>query len=271
MSDQKSWNNRFTVNAPGIDEGKKLPKVPRYRRKNGEEVKGTLFTGPKKPSGQIRGNLRSIRQHRLVQQDSYSAPSRVVLQPIQQAYELEDLREYQSPHEEINVDSEYQYKKDGKLHDLLPNNCTQITSPYVLKRLSHIGRGSTATIYRSFHCGKFQVIAEKVISPTNETRRSNLIHELSSLRTLLGTTDDQRRQYIVGLVDVLTGPRAGDPSGNTVSVCLEYMHATLHDVVDTGGCMQEVVLSGMVRQMLMGLSFIHEKRFLHRDFKPVIT
>ena len=143
-----------------------------------------------------------------------------------------------------------------------------ISKAYLLRKLSHIGRGSSATVYKTFHCGRFQVVAEKVIECSSETRKSDLIRELASLRTLLDC-DDSRKQYIVGLLDVIgTSDQEKSQSFPNVSVCLEFMHASLQDVVDSGGCTEEIVISGMARQMLLGLSFIHERRFLHRDFKP---
>ena len=38
---EKKWNNRIVEAA----EPRRLPKVPKYRRHNGEEVKAVLFTG----------------------------------------------------------------------------------------------------------------------------------------------------------------------------------------------------------------------------------
>ena len=62
--------------------------------------------------------------------------------------------------------------------------------PYLLKRLSHIGRGSSATVHKSFHAGRFEIVAEKVIS-CSERHRGHLARELASLRTLLACNDDR--------------------------------------------------------------------------------
>ena len=268
MSDAKSWNSRFTVQIPGLEETKKLPKMRSYRRKNGEEVKGTISTGPKKPSGEIKSiNGRGAYARRVSQKGISSvkfedddenmmisgSPPRNQHRELQPAYEalnidIENNNNFDAPGVAENTGEEIQLSSSS-------------SSPYMIKKLSHIGRGSTANVYKSFHAGKFQVVAEKLILCNNDTRKKHLVQELSTLRSLLAVSDE-RKQFIVGLVDVVSG-------GSSVSVCLEYMHASLQDIVDTGGCTVEIVLSGMVRQMLLGLSFIHEKRFLHRDFKPV--
>ena len=57
-------------------------------------------------------------------------------------------------------------------------------------------------MYKTFHSGRFEVVAEKVIICSSETRKVELIRELASLRTLLDC-DDARKQYIVGLKDVI--------------------------------------------------------------------
>ena len=69
---KKNWNDRFVSGHIAPEEVKKLPKVPRYRRRNGEEVRGTLFTGPKKPldlSKQVAQKCHNLTQkcHNLTQ------------------------------------------------------------------------------------------------------------------------------------------------------------------------------------------------------------
>jgi serine/threonine protein kinase len=55
----------------------------------------------------------------------------------------------------------------------------------------------------------------------------------------------------------------------TISICLEYMNGgSLQDVVSSGGCQDELVLAGITRQILSGISFLHSHRHIHRDIKP---
>ena len=43
---------------------------------------------------------------------------------------------------------------------------------------------------------------------------------------------------------------------------------SLQDVVSAGGCQDEIVLAGLSRQILCGISFLHSHRHIHRDIKP---
>lgn len=55
----------------------------------------------------------------------------------------------------------------------------------------------------------------------------------------------------------------------TISICLEYMNGgSLEDVVSSGGCQDEVVLAGISRQIIGGVSYLHSHRHIHRDIKP---
>jgi serine/threonine protein kinase len=55
----------------------------------------------------------------------------------------------------------------------------------------------------------------------------------------------------------------------TLSICLEYMAGgSLQDVVQAGGCRDELVLAGLARQVLAGVAYLHSHRHIHRDIKP---
>ena len=306
---KKKWNDRVVVDQIETNE-RILPKVPAYRRKNGEEVKATLFTNVKKndktskerrfpnhlkhqdshfsrinnsevsfnyhPSNESmieftnknRSLERIINSNISLQNDRSSNDTRVKYSPNLDVNKLDDTD--QPPRQlfiDIKNDSYKTDKSDNEISTFL--SAISSNTQYSLKKLSHIGRGSTSTVYKSFYPNKFEIVAEKVVSCSNDTCRLDLLRELKSLRSLL-ESNDHRKQYIVNLIDVIVPDNSSNShSFSNISICLEYMQASLQDIVDSGGCTQEIVLSGIARQMLLGLSFIHEKRFLHRDFKPV--
>ena len=54
-----------------------------------------------------------------------------------------------------------------------------------------------------------------------------------------------------------------------VAMMIEYMDGgSLQDIVDHGGCDDEVTLANIAVQALKGLDFLHNCQQLHRDLKP---
>lgn len=55
----------------------------------------------------------------------------------------------------------------------------------------------------------------------------------------------------------------------TVKLGLEYMNrGSLQSVVHEFGGLNEIVLSNVIRQVLLGLLHLHSNKKLHRDIKP---
>lgn len=60
--------------------------------------------------------------------------------------------------------------------------------------------------------------------------------------------------FVVSFYDAFISPNDGN-----VSIVMEYMDGgSLQDIVDTGGCNAESVLSNISYRVLSGLAFIHE-------------
>ena len=136
-------------------------------------------------------------------------------------------------------------------------------SLYPLKRLDALGRGSSAVVYRAVYLKTLTVCAEKVIVASDPNKRLLLMRELESLKKSVRKGQDSCPN-IVKLLDVVSNPTDG-----TLSMCLEYMNGgSLQDIVDNGGCKDEVVLRRIAKQMLNGLKFLHDLRIIHRDLKP---
>jgi hypothetical protein len=131
-----------------------------------------------------------------------------------------------------------------------------------LVRLNSIGKGSSASVYKSVLFPSLQVVADKVVVLSNKEKSSQIISELKSLKTALQSGDSC--DSIVNLLEVYPNPRDG-----TISMCLEYMNGgSLQEVVRSGGCQNEDVLAGLSTMILTGIAHLHSKRQLHRDIKP---
>ncbi len=127
-----------------------------------------------------------------------------------------------------------------------PSHVRNQENPASLTRLERLGYGASSTVYKSFYTKELKLVAEKVIVVSDSRKFSQLVSELTTLRKMLaGVT---RSKYIVNLIDVFSSPM-----DSTVSVCLEYMHASLQDVVVCGGCQEESVLASISSQILKGI------------------
>ncbi|CAM9447520.1 unnamed protein product [Ectocarpus fasciculatus] len=71
-------------------------------------------------------------------------------------------------------------------------------------------------------------------------------------------------EHILELIDVFV-----TTSNSTVSLVVEYMDGgSLQDLVDAGGCRDEIMLGHIALQALRGLAFLHSSNLIHRDIKP---
>jgi serine/threonine protein kinase len=101
-----------------------------------------------------------------------------------------------------------------------------------------------------------------------------MVREVSALFQLL--RENSRREtsqyrnfkkperYIVDFYDAFSNPEDG-----VVCLMIEYMDGgSLQDIVNQGGCDDEVTLANISIQALKGLSFLHSCSQIHRDLKP---
>ena len=90
------------------------------------------------------------------------------------------------------------------------------------------------------------IVADKQLVGRSKEKRSQLTHEIDSLRKT-GVTQE-RSPFIVQFVALLPNPRDA-----TNSLCLEYMDlGSLQDLIERGGTQNEVILRHIVHQMLSG-------------------
>jgi serine/threonine protein kinase len=105
-------------------------------------------------------------------------------------------------------------------------------------------------------------------------KRVQMIREVTALFQLL--REQSRREsshysnfkkperYIVDFYDAFSNPEDG-----VVCLMIEYMDGgSLQDIVDQGGCDDEITLANIAVQGLKGLSFLHSCSQIHRDLKP---
>lgn len=141
---------------------------------------------------------------------------------------------------------------------------------YPVHRLSVLGQGSSSVVYKSVMLNKLRVTAEKVFLVGDSKKQLQMFRELQSLKSVCSLLSEEdglehsASPYIVELLDVFSNPTDG-----TLSLCLEYMNCgSLENIVQSGGCLDERVLSSITFQMTSGLNFLHERRMIHRDVKP---
>jgi serine/threonine protein kinase len=102
-------------------------------------------------------------------------------------------------------------------------------------------------------------------------KRVQMIREVTALFQLLRETSraetnfiKRPEHYIVDFFDAFSNPEEG-----VVCLMIEYMDGgSLQDIVDQGGCDDEMTLANISLQALKGLSFLHSSSQIHRDLKP---
>ena len=76
---------------------------------------------------------------------------------------------------------------------------------YPLVRLKYLGRGSSASVYKSVLVNQLYVVAEKVVVVGNKQKRIQLIRELESLKFSLKSSQNNDNSfycpYIVNVID----------------------------------------------------------------------
>ena len=66
-----------------------------------------------------------------------------------------------------------------------------------------------------------------------------------------------------------SGSRNGDGTrGSCLYIQMEYCHTTLRKLLDDGDLTDDETRWKIVRQLLAGLAYVHEKGIIHRDLKP---
>jgi len=149
----------------------------------------------------------------------------------------------------------------GKDDNVRPNILS-----YPVLRMEALGQGSSSIVYKAVMLHKLQVTAEKVFVIHDSHKRLQLFRELESLKSLCNEDGNSNTScpFLVNLLEVYSNPADG-----TLSMCLDYMDCgSLQQLINRGGCADEVALASIAYQMTSGLKYLHDRRLIHRDVKP---
>ncbi|OCL08272.1 kinase-like protein [Glonium stellatum] len=166
-----------------------------------------------------------------------------------------------------------------------PSSSTQsssqaISEPLVgpFKKLSHIGKGSFAEVYRGIHIEKKACVAIKSVnmSKLNKKLKENLLSEITILRSL-------HHPHIVALIDCQETPskmhiimefcELGDLSAFIKKRADLANHPETRRMIQkypnpAVGGLNEVVVRHFAKQIASALEFLRSKDYIHRDLKP---
>lgn len=166
-----------------------------------------------------------------------------------------------------------------------PSSSTQsssqaISEPLVgpFKKLSHIGKGSFAEVYRGIHIEKKACVAIKSVnmSKLNKKLKENLLSEITILRSL-------HHPHIVALIDCQETPskmhiimefcELGDLSAFIKKRADLANHPETQRMIQkypnpAVGGLNEVVVRHFAKQIASALEFLRSKNYIHRDLKP---
>ena len=153
--------------------------------------------------------------------------------------------------------------------------------------LGVLGQGASSVVTKALHVPTLRLVAQKRISIYDNEKRHQMVRELKALYDNLvpltsltwGIADAGRESSVCDNRSIVRGPSCQcivslydaymDPNSGDINIIVEYMDGgSLQDIVDTGGCDCESVLSNISFRILTGLAFLHSRRQIHRDIKP---
>ncbi|GMH91607.1 hypothetical protein TrVE_jg5546 [Triparma verrucosa] len=132
--------------------------------------------------------------------------------------------------------------------------------------LQKLGQGASGIVYKALDLLNMKLVAVKIINIYDRAKRRQMVHELGALHAGLRgkEAENEGSRNILTMIDAF-----GNVEDATVGIIMEYMDGgSLEDVVNAGGCDNEIVLGSMAKQLLCGLGFLHSIGQLHRDLKP---
>ncbi|KAF2196757.1 Serine/threonine-protein kinase atg1 [Delitschia confertaspora ATCC 74209] len=146
------------------------------------------------------------------------------------------------------------------------------------RKLSHIGKGSFAEVFRGIHVEKRATVAIKSVNMNklNKKLKDNLVSEITILRSL-------HHPHIVALIDCQETPsrmhiimefcELGDLSAFIKKRADLRNHPETQRMMEkypnpAVGGLNEVVVRHFAKQIASALEFLRSKNYIHRDLKP---
>ncbi|KAF2809955.1 Serine/threonine-protein kinase atg1 [Mytilinidion resinicola] len=146
------------------------------------------------------------------------------------------------------------------------------------RKLSHIGKGSFAEVYRGIHVERKQTVAIKSVNMAklNKKLKENLLSEISILKSL-------HHPHIVALIGCQEAPakmhiimefcELGDLSAFIKKRSSLGDHPETRRMIQkypnpAVGGLNEVTVRHFTKQMASALEFLRSKNYIHRDLKP---
>ncbi|GAB5371354.1 hypothetical protein AAMO2058_001572600 [Amorphochlora amoebiformis] len=147
------------------------------------------------------------------------------------------------------------------LHKAMSNEQNQpkrTLEPSDMVKLGHLGTGCSASVIKAMNKRTFQIMALKVINVFDRNKRNMLVKELEAFEI----AQQERVPYIVEYHGAYFA------EGST-TLALEYMNqGSLESIIKKFKMLKESVIKSTIKQALLGLKFLEEKRMMHRDIKP---
>lgn len=126
-----------------------------------------------------------------------------------------------------------------------------------------IGQGSFGSVYLALHAVTGELLAVKQVqsataTATGDSRKKSMI---DALKREIGLLRELRHPNIVQYLGCSS-------SGDDLNIFLEYVAGgSVQTMLNSYGALPEPLVRSFVRQILTGLSYLHERDIIHRDIK----
>ena len=120
--------------------------------------------------------------------------------------------------------------------------------------LKKIGSGSNGQVYLAKEFSTNKIFAIKILKPTNQSEKTLILNEM---KFTINLNHENIIKYF-NLYEI----------NNEIWIVEELMACSLADLIlDRPGQIPEPIVAYLLREMLQGLSYMHDRQLIHRDMK----